>query len=420
MNLKGKKLLVFGSNYSTVNLVKLAHKHGVHVTVTSDTGTGQAADIADNSIAISSNEYQHIIDYIKSNGINGVMTGASEFHILNMIRVCGKMGLPVYASEKQWNICQDKRNFKDLCKQYNVPGVPEYGVDDILEPTDFPVIVKPIDGCSSRGISVCYNTEELAKAKRLALDSSPSKSILIERYINNGGITNMVKYLAIDGKYHIEAMGDRYVLNNGLITANTFYPSKYLDNWIKNVDPKVKDMLRGLGMKNGLIAFQTIPDGDNIYIYECCLRLTGGMTYKMTDAVGGNNSMEMLLNYALTGKMCDENDLDKIDPRFHGRYGSSFAIPVKTGTISSIEGFEDITKIDNVVDFTHYYVAGDTIVPKNLNTLDQLYARIMVVADSENEIFESLQKIRNTLKIKDENGENMIIWDTYDNIYRNR
>lgn len=417
-DLKGKKLLVLGGNYSTVNLVQLAHRNGIYVIVTSNTEGGQAKDIADECAIISSDDYDNMVSYIKEKQIDGVMTGASEYHNLNMIRICAQAGLPVCVTEDIWNLCQDKRNFKDLCKKYNVPGVPEFSINDELSSEDFPVIVKPIDGCSSRGINICRNRDELIVAKKTALEASPTSSILIERYIDNGGITNMVKYVAIDGEYYIEAMGDRYVLNGGLITANTFYPSKYLENWINNNHPYVIDMLRSIGFMNGIIAFQTIPDKGNIYVYECCLRLTGGMTYKMTSATSGNDSMEMLLNYALTGSMCDKEDIKKIDPYFKGKLGSSFAIPLRPGTIAEIRGEEQIRSISNIVDYTHYYEIGDTITQKNQNTLDQLYARIMVVANNQNDLFITLLSIRNNLSIIDTNGKEMIIWDTFNKIYK--
>lgn len=417
-DLKGKKLLVLGGNYSTVNLVQLAQKLGVYCIVTSNEDGGQAKEIADECAMISSDDYDNIASFIREKQIDGVMTGASEYHNLNMIRICTQVGLPVCVTEEIWNLCQDKRNFKDLCQKYGVPGVPEFGVDDVLVDEDFPIIVKPIDGCSSRGINICRNNNELMLAKETALEASPTRSILLEKYIDNGGITNMVKYVAIDGQYYIEAMGDRYVLNGGLITANTFYPSKYLNNWMENNHPFVIKMLQAIGFKNGIIAFQTIPDGDNIYVYECCLRLTGGMTYKMTSATSGNDSMEMLLNYALTGSMCDLENIQKIDPHFNGKLGSSFAIPLKPGTISTIRGEEKIRNISNIVDFTHYYEVGDTITPKSQNTLDQLYARIMIIADNKKELFAKLLSIRNNLSIIDTDGNEMIIWDTFDKIFK--
>lgn len=149
-------------------------------------------------------------------------------------------GLPFYCNREQWDICQDKRNFKDFCKQYGLPAVPEYSIEDKLTEKDFPVIVKPVDGCSSRGINVCWNEVEYEKAKVAALEASPAGKILAEKYVVNGGITIDAKYVAVNGEYHLEAIGDRHVLNGGLITAISFYPSKYYDRFMQQVDPYVK------------------------------------------------------------------------------------------------------------------------------------------------------------------------------------
>ena len=212
-------------------------------------------------------------------------------------------------------------------------------------------------------------------------------------------------------------MGDRYVLNGGLITASVTFPSAYLESWIKNVDPMAKEMMRGLGIKNGVVAFQVIPEGEQLYVSECCFRLTGGMTYKMTDAVSGHNSFRLLFNHVLTGKMGDENDVLKISPFFNGKKGVSITIPLQIGTISSIQGFDEVESLKYVVDYTHYYEIGDTITPKNVNTLDQLFARIMIVSDNNTELIKTITAVRDLVSIKDEKGQEMIIWDTFDELY---
>ena len=100
---------------------------------------------------------------------------------------------------------------------------------------------------------------------------------------------------------------------DGLITAITFFPSFNTGRYMKTIDPKVKDMFLSIGFNNGVFFFQAIPDKDDIYIYEMGLRTGGGMTYKITEATSGNNDLEMLIHYAITGEMCEEEDIKTID-----------------------------------------------------------------------------------------------------------
>lgn len=416
-NLHGKRLLLLGSNLWKDSIKQFAKDNGV-VLIFAGLYPGSLDEIADEFYRIDTTDSSVMIPFIIEHNIDGVFMGGSEFIISKTCDYINQLGYPCYCTKNQWDIMQNKHLFKDVCRKYNVPIIPEFDIDDRLSANDFPVIVKPVDGCASRGISVCRSQEELDKAKVKALAESASKRLLIEKYIDNGGITNMVKYVAVDGHYYLEAMGDRYVLNNGLITANTFYPSLYLDLWMKKYNQYVCKLLReGIGMENGVVAFQTIPDGDYIYVYECCLRLTGGMTYKMTEATSGHNSMKMLLNHSLTGKMCEPDELIRIDPYFNGMFGSSLTIPLREGTIAFIKGEDTISQMASVVDFTHYYGIGDTITKKHQNTLDQLYGRVMVVGSSKKVVFMTLKEIRNNLFILDEDGNDMVLWDTFDTIY---
>ena len=93
-------------------------------------------------------------------------------------------------------------------------------------------------------------------------------------------------------------------------------------------------------------------------------------------------------------------------------------MPLRLGTIGSVAGLDKIVEMEGVVNLTHFYEVGDTIVPKNINTLDQLFARVMVARDSQEELMETLNAIRNTVSVKDIDGNDMIIWDTFDGIYQ--
>ena len=418
MNLKGKKLLILGGKAASVNVVQLANRLGVETFVTGIQEGGQAKDIADHTFLVGSEEHDKLIEIICANNIDGIMTGSAEFQIQEMIKLCAKAGLPCYATEEQWNATQDKRNFKDLCKKFGVPGVPEFSVNDTLSNEDFPVIVKPVDGCSSIGISVCRNNEELEEAKKNALEASASKKIIIERYIENGGLTHVIKYVVVDGKFYMEIMGDRYVLNNGLITAVTFFPSINTELYLQTIDSKVADMFHSIGFDNGVFFFQALPYRGNIYVYEMGLRTGGGMTYKITEKACGNNDLEMLINYALTGKMCEKEDVSCITPYLNGKQAASLAIPLKVGTIAKVLGSETIPQIKGVVNYTYFCDVNDTILPKHINTLSQLFGRVMVVRDSKEELFSSLKEIRDSISVLDKQGNEMIIWNTFDNIYR--
>lgn len=417
-SLKGKKILILGGTAPCVHVTRFAKEMGAYVYVADEkTEKGPAKQVADEAVVISTNDHEALLAFVREHHIDGILTGPGEFNIVNAMTVSKMAGLPFYCNKEQWDICQDKRHFKDFCKQYGLPGVPEYSVDDVLTDKDFPVIVKPVDGCSSRGINICHNQEEYAAAKKAALAASKAGKILVEKYINNGGITIDAKYVVVDGRFHLEAIGDRHVLNGGLITAISFYPSKYRGAFMEQVDPYVAKAFKAIGLMNGAFFFQAIPDGDKIYIYEMGLRVSGGMIYNMTEATSGNNTLKMLIHYGATGTMCEEEDEKMIDAAFNGKVASTMAFPLRIGKIAKVTGFDEVSQYPGVIDLTRYYSEGDEILLKHVNTLDQLFARIMVSSLNMDDLMKILKRIREKVSVKNINGEEMIIWDTFDEIY---
>ena len=420
-SLKGKKLLVLGGSASNVQLVHFAQKMGAYVVVADNRVNNRPGkDAADEAILISSDDYDGLCDYIKVNHIDGVATGAGEWNVVNAMRLCKQAGLLYYADEHLWNICQDKRHFKDCCIKYGVPTVPEFSISNKPQPKDFPVIVKPVDGCSSRGITICHNEGELNKAIAYALSLSQSTDVIIEKYIDNGGVTIDAKYVLVDGKCYLEALGERYVLDGGLITAISFYPSSMIGRFMEKVNSNVQNMFEALGYKNGVFFFQAIPDGDDIYVYEMGLRVSGGMIYNMTEAAGCNNAMKMLIYHSLTGRMCEPEDLKTIDPYFNGKMTCTLSLPLRLGIIAHIDGMDEVKAMPGVIDVTVYYGEGHECEPKHINTLDQLFGRVMVIGDDRQSLFHTIARIREVVKVTDCESRDMIEWKTIDRIIRNK
>ena len=63
-----------------------------------------------------------------------------------------------------------------------------------------PVIVKPVDGNSSEGISVCSEKSQIINAYKKAIQASKSSQAIIEEYVESEGCGINVRYVVKDGK----------------------------------------------------------------------------------------------------------------------------------------------------------------------------------------------------------------------------
>jgi len=411
-----KKILILGSAHSSYEVVKQANLLGYYTIVVSN-APGEASEIANEFVQIDIKEKSSLVNYIKENNIDGVFTGPSEFLTKTMIDICEATGLRCYVSSEQWDICQNKRAFKDLCLKFGVPCVPDFNVTEEFLPEDlariqYPVIVKPVDSHSSRGIRVCHSEQDLKDAIPYALKFSPSKQYLVEKYITSEyGFT--CRYLANDGELYLNATSDVYTVDRAggraMISGLSIFPSKKTDDYIKEINTDVIKMLKSIGLKNGSFFIQALVDKDNrIYFHEMGLRLSGGLIFKIYKSTCGYNDVEMMIRYAMEGTMFVKDEVNRIDPYFNGISTCSLTIPLKVGKIANILGKDEILAMPNIVEFNQNYHEGDEILEDYIGTLSQHFARIKFVATSKCDIINVIQDIHQKLKVNNTSGESLI------------
>jgi biotin carboxylase len=411
--MRQKKLVVLGGTSASLDVVKNAKKLGVYTIVTDDNPHRVAKDIADEKAMVSTSDIEGLKQLVKEREADGIFCGPSEFNIRNMIKACAEADLPCYTDMETWDKCANKDVFKQYCRQYGVdcPAeyvVTEYSTDEDLAKLDYPVIFKPVDRCSSIGISVCTCKEEAREAFRKAMDASNCKRIICEKYIENEGEIFGVRYFLKDGEAYPYLMIDTYVADpytrTSLISEVTVTPSKYSEYYMKNMDPNVRKMFKGMGLKNGTVFVQALPYQGKIYFHEMGYRLSGGLIFKLTEPLMGINDMQMMIRYAVGGEMITDEERERIDLTCHGRCGGQLMVPLREGKISSIEGLEELKQLPAVSDFIQYYQQGDVVEPEYIGTLQQLFGRFSFIADTEADLFAAIEEIQTKLKVYDAQG----------------
>ncbi|PIE78565.1 MAG: hypothetical protein CSA15_07165, partial [Candidatus Delongbacteria bacterium] len=349
--------------------------------------------------------------------VQGVFTGPSEFHIFNTMKLCERANLPFYTTEDIWKICSDKRLFKNLCNQNNVPSVSEYIINgdqkgELLDKNDYPVIVKPVDCGSSIGISVCNSNKELEVAIDYALSFSKKKEVIVEKYIENRGLVTNIRYIALDGDIHLSLLGDQYIVDpvdrTALITGVTVFPSMHTKLYLKKNNAKVMEMFRNLGVKNGSFFMQALPYNNEILIHEMGMRISGGLIYKITEPLNNLNDFKLMLNYAMGEKIDSEEVINSIDIFLKGKTAIDLCIPLKHGVIKETHGIEKVKSEYDIVDFIQYYNIGDEIKKDYIGSLQQLFCRVKFIAENIDQAISIIEGIQNTISIIDSNNEDMI------------
>ena len=416
--LAGKKLLLIGATSYFVDVIQEAHKLGVSTIVTDYNPDAIAKQFADIAYNIDTVDKEAVLELAIKEKVDGVFVGWSDVNLYTAQYVCERLGFPFYATREQLDCSVNKDLFKQMCMRNRVPVTKQYHLDESFSPADlkkmeYPVIVKPVDNGGTRGVSVCENETELIDAYKKALSYSKKGRIIVEQFLENSGRTFSVKYIIRDGEPYLLSVGDRKVLNSekgkALITSAAVYPATFTDRYIQLMDEKAKNMLRNEGFQNGQLFIEGIPQKDGFLFYEMGYRLSGGITYRITDALTGINGMRMLISFALTGEMCSADDVKRIDPFMNGGAACSFAVLMKQGTIAKVVGMEAVKAMPEVIDVTEYYKIGQQVEERDIGNVGQMFARLTVIGKDREAVAMAVDNIENTVHIISECGQEMFI-----------
>ena len=412
---KGKKLLVLGGLILESDIVKRAQELGLYVIVADYNPDAPARKYANQFELISATDVPALVDLCRREKVDGVTTGFVDILMQPCYDVCKELGLPCYFTPKMIETSTNKIAFKEACCEHGVPVPQTYLVgdritDEIYAKINYPVFVKPLDSSGSRGASVCNNREELNERFEEALSFSASHNALIEDYIT--GREFLLDYIAVDGKYRLLSMFDRYMTPDRGSAVNyssiSISPSQYIERYLTTVNNKVINMFKALGFTDGVLFLQGFSSNDKITFYEMGCRL-GGSYYNHQKACLGYNALDMIINCALTGKMTDEienipNDIAKYKGKF--ALDCNYLLKGSDKTIAEIHGLEEIKRMPCCVELQQYHDVGYHYVKDRI--VDIPIANAEIVLDSKEDVIEKVNYINRIFDVFDENGESLL------------
>ena len=404
-----KKLLIIGSDFGTIDIVKEAKKMGLWVIVADYFAYTPTKDLADESWTLSTTDIDALEQKCREENVSAIAYGASDFNIGNVRILCKRLNLPVYCSDDYaWKVSRDKSEFKKVCLEVGAPVAKGYKLTDALSRAEldqivYPVIVKPVDLSGNRGMSYCYNEEQLIAGYRKARELSKNPTIVCERMLK--GPELYVNYAIANGEakllYYTAEHNQPGQLHNMYSIINT--TNVYMKTYLDEVNEKVKDVFKAIGCTEGIAWIETIMDQDgHFYLLEMGYRFGGEMIYVPWEKVSGFNSVRWMIETALGVKHTSADlpkDLEKPEKQVAATY---YMFCKRDGIVGSIEGLDYVKSLKNVnVDFPKR--VGNTIRKDAPMGILEIYAK-----DCE-DLCNTITDINKNLIIKDGNGEDLIV-----------
>ena len=412
MELKNKTLLLMGGGAYAKDIVKYKEEKGFRIVALGrDAGT-PIAKISDAFYQVDTQDIDGVVAVVNKEKVDGIFVGSSEINISPATRVAALTGARFYTDWEQWEILANKARFKEYCRKYGVPVVPEYHLPENytradVEKLPFPVLLKPTDSSGARGMNACYSADDFDRLYAEALKWSKKKEVIIEELIM-GADEVFFQYTLQDGVCSLTSCFTKVFVKSEkkdlILPIFHMYPSKYIEEYYANVHEGVKNMFRAMNVNNGVMTLQSFYRNGKFYVFEAGFRMGGAQNYILTDYQWGINSLECMINYALTGSMNDTPIIDVDNARFRHPC-CNYYVGLKAGTIAKMGGVSEVEQLDGVLNVTVMCREGEEIL--ETTALERICLRIHVVGETPEKLAETLVKISQTLNILSTEGEEM-------------
>lgn len=405
-----KKLLLLGKAQACIEIIEYAQSQGVYtiITATEDVNHCIAKRYADESWSCSTADLDLLEQKCIENKVNAIFCGISEFNIDRLIELGKRLNLPVYCDKEAWSYSRDKMKFRELCEKLEVPMAKYYKITKEflradLDRVEYPVVVKPVDRNGNRGISFCYNEEELIDGYKYALSLSNSERIVVEKMLI--GPEFGASYAIADGEVALlsfEAMLSQPGYPSNCYSFETT-DTKELEHYVSELNDKVKQLLINVGCRDGFAWIEMILDKDgHFYILEMGHRMNGEMTFKAFPKSYNFDVIKWMTDIAL-GVKHTRADLPKTLEKKASVAANVYAFwTKKRGIISRIDGIEELMKMPDMF-FSFSAQEGDEVGQfRHIGS-------IIFNSDSLDNRIKIIDRINSTLVVNDENGDDLLI-----------
>lgn len=403
-----KKIIVLGGKpIGSCEITEATKMRGLYTIVTDFLPPEESAAkrIADAHWEISTADVERLRQRCLDEGVSAAITGVHEFNIKRRIELCEAMSYPQYCTREQWDFCENKAAFKQMCSKHGIPVAKTYHKEDRI---DYPVIVKPVDSSGSRGFSICHNEKELCAGIEFALSFSASKAYLIEEYMQcEAGI---VHYTAVDGEIIFSGMSDKYSqrLEGGAsVMALQLFPSKFQERYLAEVNEKAIRMFQDLGVRNGPIWIETfIDEKTGRFVFnEMGYRFGGSMTNYPVKHFYGIDQIDLLISNAIGEAVRIPNTKDYVPKTAHY---CILPVHLKAGTVSSVNGIQEAEAIAGVEKIVLVHFPGDKI--QNWGTAQQVFCYLHMSYNTEDELAKTIESVKDILSVLDTDNHEMLFY----------
>jgi biotin carboxylase len=390
-------ILIFGGGLNQLTLIQAAKELNVISVVIDPNPNALGKEFADYFEIVAASDFKKTVDVAIKYDVDGIATSQMENPLRLMAEVAEKMDY-TFPSKMVIERCRDKflmkRSFRDNmipCAKGLLIKQNDNISSKLARDYSFPLIIKPVDAFSSRGVFKVNSLNDILKNVDSTRSYSSNGDIIIEEFLD--GKEYSIEAITYQGKTSVVQYTEKIITSYPhTVEIGHIQPADLTRSQRDEITEMVVNSIKALGINNSASHVELKITNEGPKIIEIGARLGGDFIASyLTTASTGVNMDKAAVQVALGIKPDLQHKFNK--------YSMIKYLELPPGKlIKKINNYKQIENDKHVV-FSHvFFKVGDTI-PKIANSADRIGV-IIVKANSRQKLLENAAKFENKLKDK--------------------
>lgn len=368
-----------------------------------------AKPFADKHIVASTLDVEAVLKIAKDENVDLVTTACTDQALLTVAQVSEILNLPCYISYKTALNVTNKSYMKRILSENNIPTA-KYAIvkscnEAILQDFTYPLVVKPVDCNSSKGVRKIVNKCMLNDALQQALDYSRTHSAVVEEF-KEGEELSVDCYVTAGIVKLLSVTSSKKIRNTSSFTIlQSYYPVVNVEDEDK-ILKIAQQIASAFELKNTPLLVQMIQNPEGLFVLEFSARMGGGSKYKLIEVLSGVNIMSVYTDLILGNNVL-------VQPHKCVNYASMNYVYCNKGILSRIENF-DVLKDEHVIDEYFLYKTCGMTIDKAETSSDRA-AGFLITSSTYDDMMRKLKKADELIHVLDESGTDIMKHGLYFN-----
>lgn len=334
-----KKALVLCGSLPQISLIKELQARGYQALLADMNENAPAVPYADKFYPVSTLDVDGIRKIAIEEKVDMILSVCADQMLLVVAQISEELGLPCYVDYKTSKDVSSKEYMKDIFVKGGVP-TSKHIVRATLKPEDiegleFPLIVKPVDAYSSKGVRRCDNYAELEEGFAEAVNISRTDTAVVEEFV--GGEEFSVDVYVEGGVAKVLCIGmlSKTPQKGKFVICRATYPPQITDIVKEKIEDTAQKIADAFHLVDTPMLIQLKVDGERVSVIEFCSRTGGGNKFSLIEKLTGFDVITAVLDLTLGNKPhVPEFKSDKcVVDEF---------VYCNEGTLDHVEGFEEL------------------------------------------------------------------------------